>query len=267
MKQAQDYREETQVLAALLDGVSESAFDTPTLFKGWTINDVIGHLYMFDIAALKSLESDEAFLAFYQPLQKDLATGKSFMDMQAPWLNGLAGRPLFETWQSNSMVLAERYSQADPRRRLKWAGPDMSARSSITARQMETWAHGQEVFDALGETRVESDRIYNICHLGVSTFGWTYINRKLPVPETLPLTELTSPSGAVWTWNESSAEGYVKGDAVEFAQVVTQVRNVKDISLKVSGETATRWMNIAQCFAGPPMDPPEPGSRFKAKVK
>ncbi|MBT5442871.1 MAG: TIGR03084 family protein, partial [Gammaproteobacteria bacterium] len=53
----------------------------------------------------------------------------------------------------------------------------------------------------------------------------------------------------------------VTGDAVEFCHVVTQGRNIADVNLDVVGEPATLWMNIAQCFAGPPEDPPAPGSR------
>ena len=37
--------------------------------------------------------------------------------------------------------------------------------------------------------------------------------------------------------------------------------NVVTMSLEVVGEVATRWMSIAQCFAGGPVDPPKPGER------
>ena len=50
-----------------------------------------------------------------------------------------------------SKDLASKYKGTDPKKRLKWAGPEMSARSSVTARQMETWAHGQELFDVFLE--------------------------------------------------------------------------------------------------------------------
>ena len=36
----------------------------------------------------------------------------------------------------------------------------------------------------------------------------------------------------------------------------------RDTTLKATGDTATRWMAMAQCFAGPPEDPPPPGTRF-----
>jgi hypothetical protein len=42
---------------------------------------------------------------------------------------------------------------------------------------------------------------------------------------------------------------------------VTQGRNIADTPLEVVGEIATRWMSIAQCFAGGPVDPPKPGER------
>jgi hypothetical protein len=56
----------------------------------------------------------------------------------------------------------------------------------------------------------------------------------------------------------------VRGSAVEFAQVVTQVRNVADTDLEVIGSNAARWMENAQCFAGPPETPPAKGARHKS---
>jgi uncharacterized protein (TIGR03084 family) len=38
----------------------------------------------------------------------------------------------------------------DPSLRVPWYGPPMSAASALTARIMETWAHGQDVADTLG---------------------------------------------------------------------------------------------------------------------
>ncbi|MEM7212895.1 MAG: maleylpyruvate isomerase family mycothiol-dependent enzyme, partial [Pseudomonadota bacterium] len=158
-----------------------------------------------------------------------------------------------------------KFAAADPKARVKWAGPDMSTRSSITARQMETWAHAQEVFDVLGLERTEADRIKNIAHLGVSTYGWTCVNRGEPVPEPAPYVRLTGPSDAIWEWGEASDAERVEGSAVEFAQVTAQTRNIADTALQTTGPNAKRWMSIAQCFAGPPNDPPAPGARVKAK--
>ena len=263
MQQAEDFRAESAALAALLEPLSTGDFDTKTQFKGWTIGDVIGHLYMFNHAALLTLEDSDAFTAFLSRIMGEVAKGRSFLQAQYPFLDGLAGRALFETWRDQADILADAYGRADPKQRLEWAGPSMSARSSITARQMETWAHGQELFDILGVARRESDRIRNIVHLGVGTFGWSFANRGLPVPETPPHLRLSAPSGMVWEWNAPGPGGQITGSAVDFARVVTQVRNIADTSLKVEGKVARDWMAIAQCFAGPPEDPPPPGTRFR----
>jgi uncharacterized protein (TIGR03084 family) len=262
MQQAIDFRDESRALAVLLEPLSDKDFGTITQFKGWSINDVIGHLHMFNVAADLTLKDGDLFLEFFARIVKGMAAGQSLLETQYPFLDGLAGRALFEVWRDGAEKTAENYVKADPKARLKWAGPDMSARSSITARQMETWAHGQEVFDCLGVLRQEADRIKNIVHLGVNTFGWSFLNRGQKLPEPAPFIELTAPSGAVWTWNERQPDNAVQGQAVEFAQVVTQVRGIADTALKLTGETARNWMQIAQCFAGPPETPPGKGARF-----
>ena len=90
--------------------------------------------------------------------------------------------------------MADAFADVDPKRRLKWVGPDMSARSSVTARFMETWSHAQALYDALGVERLNTDRIRNVVVLGVNTFGWTFANRKEEVPSAMPELRLTAPS-------------------------------------------------------------------------
>ncbi len=264
MQQTEDFRAECDCLAKIVADRGEDIFQRPTLFNSWTISDIIGHLHMFNVAARLTLEDDQKFADFFAPVAAGLKQGESMLETQYVWLDGLEGVKLFDAWRNGCQVTADLYARTDPRRRIKWAGPDMSARSSITARQMETWAHGQEIFDCLGVTRPDTDRIKNIAHLGVQTFGWAFINRQLPVPEPAPHVVLTGPSGAVWEWNEPREDNRVSGQAVEFGQVVTQTRNIADTSLVASGDVAERWMAIAQCFAGAPVEPPAAGQRYAA---
>jgi len=258
MEQAADFLEETQALAGLLASLSDAAFDEATQFKGWTVNDVIRHLHFWNRAAGLQL-TDEAELV---RLLGAIA-GKGGMRAVEREVVPQAGQALRGMWVETAGEIAELYKTADPKARLKWAGPDMSARSSITARLMETWAHGQEVYDHLGVARVDGDRIRNIAHLGVSTFGWTYQVRRMELPPVVPHVRLTAPSGAIWTWGEEGAVNSVSGSATEFCQVVTQVRNVADTKLVVRGPVATEWMGIAQCFAGAAEPPPAPGTRYR----
>ena len=206
MQQAEDFRQESRALAAVLEPLGDADFDQPTQFKGWTIADVIGHLHMFNVAAERTLQGGDAFAAFFAPIMAGLQAGRTLLQTQAPWLDGLRGRALFGEWRAGAERVADAYGAADPKQRVQWAGPEMSALSSITARQMETWAHGQEVFDALGQERIEQDRIRNIAHLGVATYGWSFANRGLAVPEPAPFVRLEAPSGAFWSWNDEQGD-------------------------------------------------------------
>lgn len=262
-QQANGFLEASNALFALLEPVAEADFSRPTQFKGWTIDDVLGHLHMWNVGADLSLSDADEFMRFVQRYRETLAGGESRQDYTRRWLEGRAGSELLQLWHRYCAGMAERFNASDPKARVKWVGPDMSVRSSITARQMETWAHGQEAFDLLGAERSDTDSIKNIAVLGVNTFGWTFANRKLPAPSPVPHVRLTAPSGAVWEWNTPDEANRIEGSAVEFCQVVTQVRNIGDTRLKVSGQSAERWMSIAQCFAGEPNDPPPTGSRFR----
>ncbi|MCF6322093.1 MAG: TIGR03084 family metal-binding protein [Rhizobiaceae bacterium] len=263
MQQASDFLEESQALAAIIESLDEAELKTTTLFMDWTIEDIVGHLHMFNHAANLALREENLFQKFFAPIAEDLNKGKSLLSVQRDWLGDTSGIDLVNLWKAGYRAVANGYGDADPKTRIAWAGPDMSARSSITARQMETWAHGQGVFDVLGLVREDKDRIKNIVHLGVNTFGWTFINRKQEVPQPAPHVVLNSPSGETWQWNEPQGDNLVSGSAVEFCQVVTQTRNIDDTNIKTIGDIAGRWMANAQCFAGPPVEGPKPGERYR----
>ena len=108
--------------------------------------------------------------------------------------------------------------------------------------------------------------IKNIVHLGVSTFEWTFLNRNIQLPEIKPFISLNLPSETHISYNELDDDNFIRGSAVEFCQVVTQVRNIDDTNLNVVGDVATSWMKYAQCFAGKPEDPPQKGTRYIQKI-
>lgn len=260
--QPADFLAESEALYRLLAPLPDAEFDRPTRFKQWTINHVLGHLHLGNWAAWQTVVDEPRYLAFREE-RKAKVPPMSMREFEKQFAQGLQGRALLEAWHTLCPQVAGTFEQTDPKRRLKWVGPDMSARSSITARLMETWAHGQAVYDLLGVERVDGDRIRNIVVLGVNTFGWTYTVHGLPVPPVMPEVRLTSPSGQTWRHGEPSQTDFVEGSATEFCQVVAQVRHVADTRLRVVGPTATHWMSIAQCFAGPPETPPAPGTRFR----
>lgn len=261
MEQATHFFEESNVLYTLIAKLDEADYERKTLFKNWSINDILVHLHFWNMSADLSLNKPDEFEAMMKQFFSAIQTGKL-----RPHENSVIeerGKDLLKLWFKLSKKIENDFSAVDPKQRLKWAGPTMSARTCISARQMEVWAHGQAVFDLLGEDRTESDRIKNIVVLGINAFGWTHQVHKLSLPETMPRVHLKSPSGAEWVFGEEDNSQSITGNAFEFAQVVTQTRNIADTHLKINGDAALNWMSHAQCFAGPPEMPPVPGLRKK----
>ena len=261
LQQAIDLREEGAVLHAFLAGLEDADWARPTPFKNWTVNAVMQHLHFGDWMASVSLEDPDRFARVVEARRAARERGDPAPDALEGAPAMCEGPALLNQWWQRLSRLCDLMEGEDPDRRVAWVGPDMGLRSFATARQMETWAHGQDIYDLLRVQRRNSDRIRNVCHIGVRTFGWTFVNRGLETPSTIPYVRLESPSGAVWEWNEPSETDCVSGSAVEFAHVVTQGRNIAETDLNVVGDAATSWMAIAQCFAGPPEEPPPPGHR------
>jgi uncharacterized protein (TIGR03084 family) len=130
----------------------------------------------------------------------------------------------------------------------------MSVTSFTTARLMETWAHGQDVVDALGRTRALGPRLRHVAEIGVRARGFAYASRGLPVPDHPVRVELSGPGGEAWAWGPEDARDRVRGDALDWCLVVTQRRNPADTALVVEGDTAREWVGIAQAFAGAPTE-------------
>ena len=250
-QQAADLLEEGKALKAVLDDLEAADWFRATPFKNWTVNQVVQHLHGSDKMAVLSLKDADGFA-------KVMSDPEATNERMNP---GGEGQALLDTWWSYFTEMCQLLGDSDPKRRLPWFGPDMGVMMFTTARQMETWSHGQDIFDMFGRKRVNTHRLKNIAVIGVKTYGWTFANRKLEPPGPAPYVRLTAPDGDIWEFNEPNTDNLVAGDAAEFCHVVTQGRNIADVNLEVVGEPAEQWMAIAQCFAGPPEDPPAPGSR------
>jgi uncharacterized protein (TIGR03084 family) len=261
LQEAADLLAEAEELHDFLATLSADDWRRPTTFKSWTPWDVVAHLHTFDLVSLLALEGGERFTARRDELRACMDRGEPLLDVGRRELGGQGPAALLARWIATCREMAERLGASAPDRRLAWFGPDMGARLFATARLMETWAHGQAIYDLKRVQRAPTDRLRHICVLGVKTYGWTFTNRGQEPPGPAPRVRLTAPSGALWEWNEASESGLVAGRAHDFCLTVAQVRNVADTALRVEGEAAKRWMAIAQCFAGDAEDPPKPGAR------
>jgi uncharacterized protein (TIGR03084 family) len=238
-----DLAAEQRALESVVTGLDRAGWSTPTAAAGWDVRETIVHVAFYDDAARLAIVDPAGFAEL---LGRAVRGG---LDVPAEHAH-LAGSEVFDWWREARVGLLAALRPLDPKDRIPWFGPPMSARSFATARLMETWSHGWDVAQALGRPDPPTDRLRHVAHLGVVTRGWSYAVRGWPVPEEPVRVELEAPSGATWTWGPEDGPDVVRGPALDFCLAVTQRRPLEATALEVIGPAARDWMDIAQAFAG-----------------
>jgi uncharacterized protein (TIGR03084 family) len=249
-----DLDAEHEALDEMVRDLDESRWGLATPAADWAIRDQISHLWFFDRKAVLALTDTEAFAADREHL---LSAG---VDLSVEPGRSMSGSELLAGWRRDRVALSDAARQVEPSTRVPWYGPSMAARSFITARLMETWAHGCDIADTLGRTPPVSARLRHIAHIGVRARPYAYMVNGLDVPATDVRVELAAPDGDIWSWGDDpDVSDLVRGTALDFCLVVTQRRHMADTALEITGDAARQWMGIAQAFAGPPGGGREPG--------
>jgi len=240
---------EQSALDALLQTLDEEQWNTVSPEGGWEvrIKDSLAHIAFFDYAAMMlstGQAGDMTELTSKVTMDEDFLI-KEYLDM--------SGAETLAFWrESRSKLCASMYGK-NPKDRVPWApGLPMSAKSIVSARLMELWAHSVDIYDALGmEPVVRSDNsIASTLFLSWQARPNAYRINGLTMPETPIYLELTLPSGKIWTAGEKNSENYIKGSAREWALVAVRRRNWMDTGLEVVGEAAREYAGIVQTYAG-----------------
>ncbi|MBB5959453.1 uncharacterized protein (TIGR03084 family) [Saccharothrix tamanrassetensis] len=241
-----DLRAESAVLDDLVAPLDD--WSTPTPAPGWTIAHQISHLRWTDRIAALAATDPAAFARELRTATPDL-------------VDRGADEPVTLTeWRAGRLALEQALLAVPAGVKVPWFGPPMSPTSMATARLMETWAHGQDVADALGVAREPTARLKHVAHIAVRALGYAFLVNGLPVPQEPVRVELAGPSGELWTWGPEDAADRVTGPALDFCLLATQRRHRDDLAVDAVGEVAQQWLRIAQAFAGPPGPGREKGS-------
>jgi uncharacterized protein (TIGR03084 family) len=248
---------EQDALDAVVAALDDEAWSRATPSPRWTVADQIAHLAYFDRAAAMAITDPDGFASMVEDLFA-AGTEERADDLTLAAARSLSPSELLDHWRAGRRMLAEAAAGLEAGTRIGWYGPSMGAKSFLTARLMECWAHGQDIVDSVDGERPATDRLRHIAQLGVITRDWAYVNRGEEPPAEDVLVRLTGPSGEEWAWGPEAATASVVGGAEDFCLVVTQRRHVDDTDLEVTGEAARHWLDRAQAFAGPATDGPSP---------
>ncbi len=243
-----DLEAETAALRGLLAPLAYGDWSRPTPADGWTIADQMSHLMFFDEMNTLAAADPEAFRAQLEAVFGDPA---GIVDGATLRLRSLTADEIDRRFEASRAAMIEAFRALPPGTRVPWYGPDMSAASSLTARIMETWAHGQDIADTLDAPHIATRALRNVAHICARTMPNSFRTRGLDIPDVDVRVELDGGDEMPWAWG-SDAHDSIRGNAVEFCLVCTQRRHIDDTTLRVAGSTARKWMEIAQAFAGPP---------------
>lgn len=250
---------EQESLDWIVAPLSVDSWNLATPSPRWRVVEQIAHLAYFDRAASVAIADPEAFVEMRNELVGKFGDDPAELDeflLGSYTSQDPAG--ILAAWREDRAALATAAADLDDGTRVEWYGPSMGAKSFLTARLMEVWAHGQDIVDTVKADREPTDRLKHIAQLGYITRGWSYKVRGLEMPEADVQVTLAAPSGDSWIWGEVGATESISGPAEDFCQVVTQRRHVDDTDLQVDGEAARDWMLKAQAFAGGPTAGPKP---------
>lgn len=244
-----DLRAEGEALDGLVAGLPAAGWTTPTPAEGWTIAHQISHLAWTDRVAIIAATDPEGFSVLISAAADDPA---GYVESGAAEGADEDPAALLARWRAGRAGIVTALAAVPAGTRLPWFGPPMSAVSMATARLMETWAHGQDVADALGVGRTSTNRLRHVAHIGVRARDFAFRTHRLDPPGEAFRVELTGPEGDVWAWGPEDAAERVTGPALDFCLLATQRRHRADLALVAVGENAHHWLDIAQAFAGPP---------------
>jgi uncharacterized protein (TIGR03084 family) len=240
-----DLGAEQRGLQDVLRTIDTDAWLLPTPARGWDVRDTIAHLADTDEMAIATATGEPGSLNERAAIA---ASGEDVTYQGVLHGRRMPGPAVLTWWESSALNLHEMFLAVDPNARVPW-GIGMRPPSLITARLMETWAHGLDVCAALNTEPHDTDRLAHIAWLATRALPYAYsVAGREPPPEPLRV-ELTLPSGAVWTMGPEAAANRITGPAGEYCRVFVHRSKLADApNVHAEGDAAIDALRVARAF-------------------
>lgn len=171
-----DLEAEQADLERVLSRLSAAQWEAQTPAPNWTVRDQVSHLGYFDRSGALAICNEAAFVEDAARLAsaEKQTQERALIDQSLVQGRLATGEELLAWWLKGAAGVVSALRRLGPKDRLPWYGPSMGARSFATARLMETWAHGQDIADALEQKRIPTERLRHIAHLGIAARPYAY---------------------------------------------------------------------------------------------
>ena len=240
-----DLEAEQVVLQSLLRDLDPDDWFRPTPAWSWDVRDSIAHLADVDELALDTMDDGP------RSLPKVSATSASSADVTFKGvLRGRrrSGAEVLAWWEESAAVIRDALRAIDPSTRVPW-GIGMRAPSLATARLMETWAHGLDVYAAVGVEPVDTDRLRHVAWLATRALPYAYTVAGREPPNDPVRVELTLPGGGEWSLGPADAANRITGPAGEYCRVFVQRLPARDApGVVAEGDAARDALAVARAY-------------------
>jgi uncharacterized protein (TIGR03084 family) len=210
-----DLEAEDDRLEAILAGLSDQQWDTPSAASGWTVRDVVVHLMLTDEAVVHSIEG------LGGPLPQERPAG-TLDDAMGRAVRGEPATPeqVYPRWCTARRAASRAMRAADPDGRYPWATNPLRPRVLATTRLAEHWAHALDITGPLDLPYPDSARLRHIAWLAHRTLPYAFSLAGEDAPEVF--CELSGPGGETWTFGPSDADSTIRGPVGEFCRVAAR---------------------------------------------
>jgi uncharacterized protein (TIGR03084 family) len=239
-----DLEAEQRDLQAVVAAIGEDQWLAPTPAWGWDVRDTISHLADIDEMAVDTARGGP--YAINEVAQR-AASSEDLTYQGVRRGRRLSGQGVAEWWDRSAAAERSVLLDLPADLRIPW-GIGMRTPSFVTARLMETWAHGLDVHAALGVAAVDTDRLAHVAWLATRALPYAYSVAGIEPPTAALRVELTLPSGAAWTYGPADAADRITGTAGDYCRVFVHRRRSADTSLVIEGDVARSAVAVARAF-------------------
>ena len=242
MSVVDDLAAEQERIEALLAGLSDAQWASPSAAPGWTVTDVVIHLAQTEelvSASIAGAGRAEVWERGGEPL--DDAVAAAVAADRAP------ATEVFERWKRARRAAIEALRSADPQQRVPWAATPLRPAVLATTRLAEHWAHGLDITQPLGLPFPDTDRLRHIAWLGHRTLPYAFQVEGLQPHDIY--CELTGPDGSTWHFGPAGVESVISGSAGEFCRVGARRLKPEETSLRTDGPHAATALQVLRNYA------------------
>ena len=242
----EDLEAEQRELRDVVAALTPDEWLTPTPAWGWDVRDTIAHLADTDELAIGTATGGD------YALNGEAARAASGEDVTYHGvLRGRrrSGAEVGEWWGRTSAAVRATLGALPADARIPW-GIGMRTPSLITARMMETWAHGLDCFAATGIEPVDTPRLRRIAGLALRALPYAFeVAGKVAPPDVRGVAlDLTGPDGERWWIGPERGRDIIAGSASEWCRVATRRVRPEATSLQVTTPLAAEALKVARAY-------------------